>query len=121
MPAGAVVVDAVAGTIDRMMAAARRATGTARRRPIRSGNGAPSYRDGAVSAPSVGRVAALTTAARWGACNLRSTSLMRANIEWGAAEGGFLDARTLARRIVAHDQDGARLGRKEVSPSHEND
>jgi energy-coupling factor transport system ATP-binding protein len=63
----------------------------------------------------------IADAARWGACNLRSTSLMRANIEWGAAEGGFLDARTLARRIVAHDQDGARLGRKEVSPSHEND
>jgi energy-coupling factor transport system ATP-binding protein len=59
--------------------------------------------------------------ARWGACNLRTTSLMRANIEWGAAEGGFLDARTLARQIVAHDPDDARLGRKEVSPSHEND
>jgi energy-coupling factor transport system ATP-binding protein len=59
--------------------------------------------------------------ARWGACNLRSTSLMRANIEWGAADGGFLDARTLARRIVAHDHDDARLGRKEVSPSDEND
>ena len=63
----------------------------------------------------------IADAARWGACNLRSTSLMRANIEWGAAEGGFLDARTLARRIVAHDHDDARLGRKEVSPSDEND
>jgi len=63
----------------------------------------------------------IADSARWGACNLRSTSLMRANIEWGAAEGGFLDARTLARRIFAHDRDGARLGRKEVSPSHEND
>jgi energy-coupling factor transport system ATP-binding protein len=63
----------------------------------------------------------IADAARWGACNLRSTSLMRANIEWGTAEGGFLDARTLARRIVAHDHDDARLGRKEVSPSDEND
>ncbi len=58
---------------------------------------------------------------RWGACNLRSTSLIRANVEWGAAEGGFLEAGTLARRIVAHDHDVTRLGRKEASPSHEND
>jgi energy-coupling factor transport system ATP-binding protein len=39
---------------------------------------------------------------RWKACNLRSTSLMEANIRWGPAEGRFLDADTLARRIVAN-------------------
>jgi len=35
----------------------RRAMGTAPRRPIRTRNDAPLYRDGAVTAPSVGRVA----------------------------------------------------------------
>jgi len=42
--------------------------------------------------------------ARWRACNLRTTSLMEANTRWGPAEGHFLDADTLARRIVAHDR-----------------
>jgi energy-coupling factor transport system ATP-binding protein len=41
--------------------------------------------------------------ARWRACNLRVTSLMEANMRWGPASGRFLDADTLARRIVAHD------------------
>jgi energy-coupling factor transporter ATP-binding protein EcfA2 len=39
--------------------------------------------------------------ARWKACNLRFTSLMEANMRWGPAEGRFLDADTLARRIVS--------------------
>jgi energy-coupling factor transporter ATP-binding protein EcfA2 len=38
---------------------------------------------------------------RWKACNLRFTSLMEANMRWGPAEGRFLDADTLARRIVS--------------------
>jgi hypothetical protein len=38
---------------------------------------------------------------RWKACNLRFTSLMEANMRWGPAKGRFLDADTLARRIVA--------------------
>lgn len=38
---------------------------------------------------------------RWKACNLRPTSLMAANARWGDREQGFLDAETLARRIVA--------------------
>ena len=42
---------------------------------------------------------------RWKACNLRFTSLMEANMRWGPAEGRFLDADTLARRIVAHGPD----------------
>jgi energy-coupling factor transport system ATP-binding protein len=39
---------------------------------------------------------------RWKACNLRFTSLMEANMRWGPAEGRFLDADTLARRIVSN-------------------
>jgi energy-coupling factor transport system ATP-binding protein len=41
--------------------------------------------------------------ARWRACDLRVTSLMEANTRYGAAEGKFLDADTLARRVIAHD------------------
>ena len=40
--------------------------------------------------------------ARWKACNLRFTSLIEANMRWGPAEGRFLDADTLARRIVSN-------------------
>ena len=41
--------------------------------------------------------------ARWRACNLRVTSLMEANLRHQSATGRFLDAETLARRIVAQD------------------
>jgi energy-coupling factor transport system ATP-binding protein len=41
---------------------------------------------------------------RWIACNLRPTSLMAANARWGDREQGFLDAETLARRIVARER-----------------
>jgi energy-coupling factor transport system ATP-binding protein len=37
---------------------------------------------------------------RWIACNLRPTSLLRANAQWRFANGRLLDAETLARRIV---------------------
>ncbi len=40
---------------------------------------------------------------RWRACNLHVTSLMRANARWRLSEGRFLDAETLARRIVAQE------------------
>jgi hypothetical protein len=40
------------------------------------------------------------------ACNLRPTSLMAANARWGDREQGFLDAESLARRIVARERDG---------------
>ena len=46
--------------------------------------------------------------ARWRACDLRVTSLMEANARYGSATGKFLDADTLARRVVA--QDPARQG-----------
>lgn len=38
---------------------------------------------------------------RWRECNLHRTSLMRANLAWPPAGGGFLDASSLARQIVA--------------------
>jgi energy-coupling factor transport system ATP-binding protein len=42
--------------------------------------------------------------ARWRACNLTPTSLMQANAHWGERAGRFLDAESLARRIVASGQ-----------------
>jgi len=50
----------------------------------------------------------IADAARWRACDLRVTSLMEANGRYGSATGKFLDADTLARRVVA--QDPARQG-----------
>jgi energy-coupling factor transport system ATP-binding protein len=47
----------------------------------------------------------ITDTDRWMACNLRPTSLMAANARWGDREQGFLDAETLARRIVARERD----------------
>lgn len=38
---------------------------------------------------------------RWIACNLRPTSLMKANARWPASDGAFLDAETLAARVAA--------------------
>jgi energy-coupling factor transport system ATP-binding protein len=43
---------------------------------------------------------------RWLACNLQTTSLMRANRTWRPSDGRLLDAATLARRIVSDE--GAR-------------
>jgi energy-coupling factor transporter ATP-binding protein EcfA2 len=40
---------------------------------------------------------------RWIACNLRPTSLLRANARWGTGEGRLLDAQALARRVVASE------------------
>jgi energy-coupling factor transport system ATP-binding protein len=41
---------------------------------------------------------------RWRECNLHRTSLMRANLAWPPAGGGFLDASSLARQIVAAER-----------------
>lgn len=49
---------------------------------------------------------------RWIACNLRPTSLMRANARWRGRDGGFLDAETLARSIV-RSETGRTRGRQE--------
>jgi len=60
------------------------------------------FRDGRVIADgSPMEVIADTT--RWRACDLRVTSLMEANTRYGSAEGKFLDADTLARRVIAQD------------------
>jgi energy-coupling factor transport system ATP-binding protein len=45
---------------------------------------------------------------RWIACNLRPTSLLRANAHWRQANGRLLDAEALARRIVSHERSVAR-------------
>jgi energy-coupling factor transport system ATP-binding protein len=45
---------------------------------------------------------------RWIACNLRPTSLVRANAQWRHANGRLLDAEALARRIVSHERSVAR-------------
>lgn len=45
---------------------------------------------------------------RWIACNLRPTSLLRANAHWRHANGRLLDAESLARRIVTHERSAAR-------------
>ncbi|HEY8846910.1 MAG TPA: ABC transporter ATP-binding protein [Candidatus Limnocylindrales bacterium] len=41
---------------------------------------------------------------QWTACNLRPTSLLRANAQWGERPGRLLDSETLARRIVARER-----------------
>jgi energy-coupling factor transport system ATP-binding protein len=41
---------------------------------------------------------------RWIACNLRPTSLVRANAQWHVGNGRLLDAETLARRLVARER-----------------
>ncbi|MDQ6795636.1 MAG: energy-coupling factor ABC transporter ATP-binding protein [Chloroflexota bacterium] len=46
--------------------------------------------------------------ARWVACNLRPTSLLRANLEWRARDGRFLSAEALARRVIEGDRRPAR-------------
>ena len=58
------------------------------------------FRDGRIVADGPPKEVILDEA-RWQACNLTPTSLMRANARWGALDGRFLDAEALARRIVA--------------------
>lgn len=45
--------------------------------------------------------------ARWNACNLTATSLMRANARWGTPDGRFLDAESLALRILGSEPTAA--------------
>ena len=44
---------------------------------------------------------------RWVSCNLRPTSLLRANAQWRDTGGRLLDAGSLAAEIVAHERAGA--------------
>ncbi|MBF8289795.1 MAG: ABC-type cobalt transport system, ATPase component [Chloroflexi bacterium] len=47
---------------------------------------------------------------RWIACNLRPTSLMRANARWRRPEVGFLDAETLAAHVLMNVRSGTPEG-----------
>ena len=57
---------------------------------------------------------------RWMACNLRPTSLMAANARWGDREQGFLDAESLARRVVTNERgrSGVEGGTASKLPEH---
>jgi energy-coupling factor transporter ATP-binding protein EcfA2 len=43
---------------------------------------------------------------RWKSCNLRRTSLIRANAHWRGTEGRFLDTEALARHVLAEEAGG---------------
>ncbi len=58
------------------------------------------FRDGRIVADGPPKEV-ITDTARWTACNLRPTSLLAANLRWGARDGRFLDAESLARLVVA--------------------
>ena len=60
------------------------------------------FRDGRVIADG-SPMEVIADTARWRACGLRVTSLMEANARYGSADGKFLDADTLARRVIAQD------------------
>jgi energy-coupling factor transport system ATP-binding protein len=60
------------------------------------------FRDGRVVAEG-SPMEVIADTARWRACDLRVTSLMEANTRYGSAEGRFLDAEALARRVIAQD------------------
>jgi energy-coupling factor transport system ATP-binding protein len=49
---------------------------------------------------------------RWTSCNLRRTSLIRANAHWRAPEQRFLDTEALARLVLAKDDEADSNGRK---------
>jgi energy-coupling factor transport system ATP-binding protein len=53
---------------------------------------------------------------RWTACNLRVTSLLRANARWGGGNGRLLDAEALAGRIVAEERRSTAAGREGGGP-----
>jgi energy-coupling factor transporter ATP-binding protein EcfA2 len=63
------------------------------------------FRDGRVVADGPpARV--VEDADRWIGCNLRQTSLMRANARWRNGDAGFLDAETLAARVLRDERGG---------------
>ena len=63
------------------------------------------FRDGRVIADG-SPMEVIADTARWRACDLRVTSLMEANARYGSVDGKFLDADTLARRVIAQDPTG---------------
>jgi energy-coupling factor transport system ATP-binding protein len=61
------------------------------------------FRDGRIIADGPPKEV-IVDEARWTACNLTPTSLMQANTRWGGHDDGFLDAESLALRIVGSGQ-----------------
>ncbi len=67
------------------------------------------FRDGAVVADGPPALV-VEDVDRWIACNLRPTSLMRANARWRREGDGFLDAETLAARVLTDAAGGMITG-----------
>ena len=63
------------------------------------------FRDGRIVADGPPRLV-IEDEDRWRACNLRPTSLMRANARWRDATDGFLDTERLARLLAAGEPRG---------------
>ncbi|MEX1169146.1 MAG: ATP-binding cassette domain-containing protein [Chloroflexota bacterium] len=61
------------------------------------------FRDGRIVADGPPKEV-IVDEARWRACNLTPTSLMQANTRWGGDDDRFLDAESLALRIVRSGQ-----------------
>jgi energy-coupling factor transporter ATP-binding protein EcfA2 len=61
------------------------------------------FRDGRIVADGPPKEV-IVDEARWRACNLTPTSLMQANARWGGRDSRFLDAESLALRIVASER-----------------
>ena len=61
------------------------------------------FRDGRIVADGPPKEV-IVDEARWAACNLTATSLMRANARWGGRDDRFLDAESLALRIVGSER-----------------
>jgi energy-coupling factor transport system ATP-binding protein len=61
------------------------------------------FRDGRIVADGPPKEV-IVDEARWRACNLTPTSLMQANTRWGGHDDRFLDAESLALRIVGSGQ-----------------
>ena len=61
------------------------------------------FRDGRIVADGPPKEV-IVDEARWRACNLTPTSLMQANARWGGRDDRFLDAESLALRIVGSGQ-----------------
>ena len=61
------------------------------------------FRDGRIVADGPPKEV-IVDEARWQACNLTPTSLMRANTRWGGQHDRFLDAESLALRIAQSER-----------------
>ena len=74
------------------------------------------FRDGQIVADGPPR-SVIEDEDRWTSCNLRRTSLIRANAQWRAPEQGFLDTEALARLVLKGDDTARGNGGKEAQAS----